>query len=66
MQRPSVSMWCHKSEKWYVVDMNGKYTAYDTDQEAEYYAFNCFLDYATVLENKIKELENQLGKDKNE
>src|SRR5258708_5776853 len=51
-ERPTIPMWSHQAEKWV---FNGQ--LYDDPRVADHLFTNALLDYADVLEAKIKTLE---------
>ena len=58
--RPSVAMWCHLTNQWYIIDMFNSTEWFDTASKADHKAFNNFLEYSSYLEKYIQDLERNL------
>lgn len=54
LSRPSVGMYSHGEDMWYIIDMNRNIKWFKELHEAEHMAFNNFLDYSKVLEDLLK------------
>lgn len=64
MQRPTVAMWSHTDNQWWIEDSDGAVTWFKDGAMADCAAFNNFLKYAEYLEAEILMLKAQLKESK--
>ena len=61
LSRPSVAMWDHGANQWYLLDCELKTHWFgESVKDAEFAAFNYHLEYTEYLEEVIEELKKEL------